>query len=190
MFKPVTTLLLLTPVLLVSSACHMSQPQKAAEVRETPPQAVTLNQKALIASHELPDPYLTPGAVRTTDAHEICLRATSDIRKVSAKTKRAVYTAYGNLGGNHTGFCSVQGGCEIDHLISLELGGSNDPQNLFPQPYSGVRWNAHVKDRLENELHRNICNGAITPEAAQRQIATNWIQTYCAIFSTDSLCKP
>jgi len=159
-------------------------------VKEVKTNFVMLNQKELIAKHELPDPYLTPGAVRTTDAHEICIRATSDIRKVSAKTKRQVYAAYGNAGGNHTGFCSVTGGCEVDHLISLELGGSNDIKNLFPQPYSGVKWNARVKDRLENKLHQEICAGTISTELAQKKIATNWIQAFCEVFPTDALCAP
>lgn len=149
-----------------------------------------LNQTELIRQHELPDPYLTPGAVRTTDAHEICTRSTTDIRKVTTRTKRQVFEAYGNPGGNHTGFCSIVEGCEVDHLISLELGGSNDSKNLFPQPYTGVAWNAHVKDKLENRLHREICRGTITPEVAQKKIATNWVQAYCEAFPTDSLCVP
>jgi hypothetical protein len=31
---------------------------------------------------------------------------------------------------------------ELDHLIPLELGGSNDLRNLWPQPFEG-EWNAH-----------------------------------------------
>jgi hypothetical protein len=42
-----------------------------------------------------------------------------------AAEKDAVYQSYA-LAGNHTGYCDTQQGCEIDHLISLELGGSND----------------------------------------------------------------
>ena len=41
---------------------------------------------------------------------------------------------------------------EIDHIVSLELGGSNDIANLYPDPGSG-RANYHVKNRLENSLH-------------------------------------
>jgi hypothetical protein len=41
----------------------------------------------------------------------------------------------------------------VDHLIPLELGGSNDIANLWPQSYVTV-WNAHMKDRLENRLNR------------------------------------
>ena len=55
---------------------------------------------------------------------------------------------------------------EIDHIVSLELGGSNDIANLYPEPGSG-RANYHVKDRLENKLHDLVCSGAMTLRAAQ-----------------------
>ena len=69
--------------------------------------------------------------------------------------------AYGIPGGEHHGYCDVAQGCEVDHLISIELGGSNEKTNLWPQPYSGVQWNAHVKDRLENFYHEQVCSGKI-----------------------------
>jgi hypothetical protein len=51
--------------------------------------------------------------------------------------------------------------CEIDHLIPLELGGSNAPENLWPQRYDGER-NAARKDRLERRLHAMVCRGEIS----------------------------
>jgi hypothetical protein len=86
--------------------------------------------------------------------------------------KVAVYGSYG-LTGNHTGYCDVQQGCEIDHLVSLELGGSNDQKNLWPQPYQGSAWNAHVKDQLENFLHAQVCAGNIALDQAQREISAD-----------------
>jgi hypothetical protein len=38
----------------------------------------------------------------------------------------------------------------VDHLVSLEIGGANTVQNLWPQSYDTTPWNAHVKDKLEN----------------------------------------
>jgi hypothetical protein len=70
---------------------------------------------------------------------------------------------------------------EIDHIVSLELGGSNDIANLFPEPGSGMA-NYHVKDELENELHDLVCSGAMTLHAAQRGIATNWEAIYKLVF--------
>ncbi len=71
---------------------------------------------------------------------------------------------------------------EEDHLISLELGGNpTDPKNLWPEPWKGS-WNAHIKDRLENALHKRVCAGQMTLADAQHAMATNWIAEYKAIF--------
>ena len=64
---------------------------------------------------------------------------------------------------------------EIDHIVSLELGGSNDIANLYPEEAT-LPANApgfHVKDKLENKLHDLVCGGTMTLRSAQRQIATN-----------------
>ena len=47
---------------------------------------------------------------------------------------------------------------EIDHLIPLELGGSNEMSNLWPQPYR-PQPDAREKDVLENYLYRQVCSG-------------------------------
>ena len=54
---------------------------------------------------------------------------TKCVRAVSSAVKRQAYANYG-LTGNHTGFCESDQGCEVDHLISLEIGGSNDIKNF------------------------------------------------------------
>jgi hypothetical protein len=67
---------------------------------------------------------------------------------------------------------------EEDHLISLELGGDpRSPDNLWPEPWFGA-WNAHIKDVLENTLHKMVCAGQIPLRDAQRAIATNWVSAY------------
>ena len=73
---------------------------------------------------------------------------------------------------------------EVDHLISLELGGSNSVRNLWPEPYD-IHWNAHVKDALENRLHSLVCDGTVSMETAQKAISTNWINAYKTYFHTD-----
>jgi hypothetical protein len=68
---------------------------------------------------------------------------------------------------------------EIDHLISRELGGADEIANLWPEPYEGA-CNAHAKDRLENELHKEVCADPSDDKLheAQTAIATNWIAEY------------
>ena len=143
--------------------------------------SVALASSASFASGtpSLPDPALTPGAVfANVTAQDVCVTGYSrSVRHVTAATKREVFEAYGVPDGNHTGYCSGAQGCEIDHLVSLELGGSNDADNLWPQPYDGT-WNARMKDRLENHLHRLVCNGSLSLAEAQQAIAHDWIAAY------------
>lgn len=125
-----------------------------------------------------PDPVLTPGAVRTTDRAEICSTKTGDVRNVSGSLKLSVYRRYGMIGPS-AAFpgTDLLPPYEIDHLVSLELGGSNDITNLWPEAF-GQTFGAHAKDVLENRLHKLICNGQITPQDAQREIAADWIAAY------------
>jgi hypothetical protein len=70
---------------------------------------------------------------------------------------------------------------EIDHIVSLWLGGSNDIANLYPEPGSGPA-SYHMKDRLEYKLHGLVCSGAMTLRAAQAGIASNWQALYHRVF--------
>jgi hypothetical protein len=151
---------------------------------------------------DLPDPQKTPGAALTKvpdakaakcisqkmgttisvgDTVSLTMICTSGytqcVRAVPTKTKNAVYKSYG-MTGNHTGFCDTDQGCEVDHLISLELGGSNDQKNLWPEPYEGEEFNAHVKDQLENWLHTEVCAGRMPLKQAQKEISSNWIEAF------------
>jgi hypothetical protein len=165
--------------------------------------AMVLVTNAALAD-DLPDSAKTPGAILETVPNEQVASCLSDktgtnvqvddaitidlictpgyskcIRDVPQSEKDSVYRSYG-LMGNHTGYCDTKQGCEVDHLISLELGGSNDQTNLWPEPYQGTTWNAHVKDQLENFLHRQVCQGNIALDQAQQEIAKDWITSYKA----------
>jgi len=119
-----------------------------------------------------PEPSITPGATRphvTRDS--VCRpRAATDARHVLPSVRRAVLQAY------HIP-ARVADRYELDHLISLELGGSNDARNLWPETYSG-QWNAHRKDALENRLHHLVCAGRLPLGVAQGAIRADWIAAY------------
>jgi hypothetical protein len=70
------------------------------------------------------------------------------------------------------------GDYEVDHLISLELGGSNSIKNLWPESHRTSPWNAQVKDRLEDKLHELVCSGQLDLKTAQKAIASNWLEAY------------
>jgi hypothetical protein len=129
----------------------------------------------------LPDPVLTPGvADQSLTAEMLCAKkfTTRDVRSVSEATKREVYERYGVR--NHKGrFAKCKRGAEVDHLISLEIGGANVVENLWPEMYCG-QWSAVKKDGLENHLHKLVCDGEMDLAEAQQCISTDWIACYKA----------
>ena len=113
----------------------------------------------------MPNPALTPGDVAQHDVHVVCrIGEAHRERAVTYRTRDRVYLAYGIARGRRKGLY------RIDHLIPLELGGSNRPTNLWPQPYA----DSELKDRVEAELHEAVCSGAMTLDAGQRAIAHDW----------------
>ena len=92
------------------------------------------------------------------------------MRNVPDSEKNQDYAEYGIT--HHTA-----GQYEVDHLVSLELGGSNDISNLWPEAASS-KPGFHEKDKVENYLHDQVCSGALSLQQAQVEIATNWLAVY------------
>jgi len=124
-----------------------------------------------VLSGPRPDPTCTPGAIdpAVTQANistTICRSGyTATVRPPTSQTnklKAQMYKAY----GIKTGTVS-----ELDHLVSLELGGANDALNLWPE----VGSLPNPKDTVENDLHRAVCSGKVKLAAAQQAIAANWM---------------
>ena len=62
-------------------------------------------------------------------------------------------------------------------MVPLELGGSNDLKNLWPQPDDPRPGDAE-KDQLENELHHLVCSGKMPLAVAQKCIEPNWVECW------------
>jgi hypothetical protein len=120
----------------------------------------------------LQDTACTPGDIlpdATKD--QICKSGyASSVRNVPTSEKNQAYAEYSMT--HHT-----TGEYEVDHLVSLELGGSNDISNLWPEAAS-PKPGFHEKDKVENYLHDQVCSGAISLQQAQIEIATNWLDGY------------
>lgn len=113
------------------------------------------------------DPAVTQANIQTT----ICVSGyTATVRNVPTSEKNAVYKEYGIT--HHAPYSY-----EVDHIVSLELGGSNTIANLYPEAYANPN-GARVKDRLENAMHAAVCAGTLALKTAQGEIATNWLATY------------
>jgi hypothetical protein len=117
------------------------------------------------ANPSLPDPKLTPGdAFPNATVAEICVPGYShSVRHVPIDLKRRVYREYHRR--YQRGVC-----CEVDHLVPLALGGSNDIRNLWPEPWS----EAPQKDDLETALHWAVCDGRMPLAETQKCISQNW----------------
>lgn len=133
------------------------------------------------AGKVLPDSTCTPGAasdavnqgnIKTT----ICVThytSRPGIRAPVSETEPVKRTSMRSYGEAAAGIRTT----ELDHLVPLEVGGSNDASNLWPEPSDLPGHNppyANTKDGVESALHAAVCSGKARLTDAQNAIATNW----------------
>ncbi len=115
---------------------------------------------------------LTSGVILTTNPKVVCAKGYSaSVRNVPLALKEEIYKM------NGVPFPQPAGTVELDHVVSLELGGSNSIQNLKIE-YRDPRPGYMEKDQVENYLHGLVCSGQMKLTEAQKQIATNWTNIY------------
>jgi hypothetical protein len=129
----------------------------------------------------LPDRRCSPGAYSSKLTKAVICASTfhtGPIRNVPDSEKHQVEIEYG-LQAKPYGST-----LEIDHIVSLELGGSNDVANLYPEDatFANHAPGYHVKDKLENAAHKAVCAGTLSLRSAQQQIASNWELLYKKLF--------
>jgi len=131
----------------------------------------------------VPDPNCTPGAINPTLTIEVlrdrnfttrCVRDAATPREEKARTYDWYHLAHPT---NNSGENQV---CELDHLISLELGGADTLDNIWPQcGPPGVTLSQRdfkQKDTVENFLAMQVREGRMDLREAQKGIATDWTQ--------------
>ena len=125
-----------------------------------------------------PNPRFTPGVALPVSQTDVCTEQLENrVKFIPASVGRKVFEEYGiGAPGRHA--------YELDYLIAPELGGADDVRNFWPQPYS-TRWNAHLKDALEDRLHQLVCANKISLATAQHDLSTDWISAYKKYFQTD-----
>lgn len=180
-FHRTSLIALVVPLLLIGLQIYQKkQLDKPVSVTPTAASAVEVlhdiatRSKAVncLSNGPFPDSSCTPGAViSNVTTAQICTAGYSKaVRNVTQVEKDAVFSEYGIT--SHTA-----GQYEIDHFVSLELGGSNDIANLWPEaalPEPGF----HQKDLVENLLHDQVCSGRVDLATAQKEEISNWLALY------------
>lgn len=181
----VLTLSVTVGVLLAQSSASATEPAPSVLVLPASGHVTGLPYPARCAMRHaangrwLPDPVCTPGAasaaVRQDNIHStICMTGyTASVRAPEAETARVKTTAMRSYNQPVPGRTTT----ELDHQVPLELGGSNDVKNLWPEPSDipngGYR---NTKDSVERSLHSAVCatHPRITLVQAQNAINDDW----------------
>ncbi|MBD9354823.1 HNH endonuclease signature motif containing protein [Methylomonas albis] len=149
---------------------------------------LTVSSISIAVTDDIPDLSKTPGVARPgLTKTKICsIKWGADERHVTPNMKKQVFANYGYSGYDdpHCIADAHNKTCEIDHLISRELGGADDVSNLWPQAYGGTPWNAHLKDRLENRLNKEVCQGRLSLKNAQQLLVNDWRIAYQKCFGS------
>lgn len=182
-------------LILAAAVALASAPSFHIDPRASEPLAPVASDHAPGSCHarlaangmQLPDPGCTPGAVNPTVTADVLRDPTFRTGTVrdqisSAAAKRKVYAWYGitppkgNTGQNQV--------CELDHVISLGLGGSDALENVWPEcgpndvPVGQREFK--VKDaHAELSLMRQVKAGADLKDI-QLRIAEDWTQFIAA----------
>jgi hypothetical protein len=123
-----------------------------------------------LASAQLPSSFQTPGAKGKANEAQVCAADFEASAKPVAKWQRdQALERYGKRPEDFTG--------ELDHLIPISLGGSNDPDNLWPLP-ANKTMGPDQKRELDLKLHQMVCDKTITLKAAQDAVKKDWVKAY------------
>jgi hypothetical protein len=140
--------------------------------------SVATFQATRIATLPLPRRALTPGSLRTIRKEDVCQGSSlANDPPVRASTAEAVFNRYAVPSEARSSYA-------MDYLIAPSLGGTDNANNIWPEPASSA-WNAADKDRLEDHLHALVCEGALPLAVAQNDLARDWIAAYKKYFHTD-----
>jgi hypothetical protein len=165
------------PVILVALACAPAQAFHRHPLGPSHRLGPLTKHSGCRVRHALPDTACTPGVYfeHATKSDVCAVGLSAYTRNVPDAQKEAVYSAY----GVSTRYDGTNG--ELDHLVPLELGGTNARANLFPES-ARTKPGAHEKDQLENALRSEVCDGKIRLRRAQQLIARDWVAAYRARF--------
>ncbi|MCL4499090.1 MAG: HNH endonuclease [Chloroflexi bacterium] len=104
------------------------------------------------------DPRVTQDTIKTTIAVPGWTKRVRPPESVTNRIKREKMSEHG--------YADSPRDYELDHFIPLELGGSSDQSNLWPEPIGEAR----QKDKLENKAHADVVSGRLTLKQGRQEI--------------------
>jgi hypothetical protein len=133
--------------------------------------AVVVGGVPSIAAAQLPSSFQTPGKAAKVNETQVCGADFAASVKPAAKWQRdEALTRYGKRPEDFTG--------DLDLLIPAALGGTTDPDNMWPQT-TGGELNMDAKNKLEDKLHEMVCTDKkLTLKQAQDAIKKDWVKAY------------
>ena len=117
-----------------------------------------------------PNSENTPGArTKANDAQVCAADFAASAKPVAGHQRNEALKRYGKDASSYTG--------ELDHLIPVALGGSNEPDNLWPMP-ENRQYGPAQKRELEGALLKQVCDKTLSLKAAQDAIRKDWTKAY------------
>jgi hypothetical protein len=123
-----------------------------------------------IAMAQRPSGYKTPGATAKVKMEELCgPDFAKSLKPVSNWQRTEALERYGLRPDGFSG--------ELDHLVPVSLGGSNDPDNLWPFRASGA-FTLDAKQALASKLQGLVCARKLSLKDAQDAFRKDWTLAY------------
>jgi hypothetical protein len=123
-----------------------------------------------IAMAQRPSTYKTPGATAKVKMEQLCAPDfAQSVKPVSDWQRTQALERYGLRADGFSG--------ELDHLVPVSLGGSNDPDNLWPFHASGA-FTLEAKQALASKLQGMVCARKLSLKDAQDAFRKDWTLSY------------
>jgi hypothetical protein len=116
---------------------------------------------ATLNSGTLPNSKFTPGETVNAMLSWVCNHFLDSLPPSKSNMIKA-YSNY-NINVNDSNY-------KLNYLIPISLGGANTVKNMWPIPIN--EW--FEKNKIENDIFYNVCNGKLSLKEAQILLAKDW----------------
>jgi hypothetical protein len=117
-----------------------------------------------------PNRTVTPGAKGKANETQICAADyESTVKPMAGWQRSEALSRYGKRVNDEA--------IEVDHLIPLSIGGTNDPDNLWPIP-DNKEYGVAAKRELDSKLRQMVCDKTLPLKTAQDAVRKDWVKAY------------